>query len=103
MAGISSKAYGELPNNELYGNKEIQNEEFTGAEGLELYDFSARVYDQQTGHFINIDPLSEKFYELSSFHYSYNNPIRFGDPTEMAGISNSRLLQRKGYFHRSVN
>ncbi len=85
MAGISSKAAGTLTNNFKFGGKELQSNEFSDNNGLELYDFHARMYDQQTGHFPNPDPLSEKFSSWSPYVYSYSNPIRFGDPTGMSG------------------
>ena len=85
MAGISSKAAGTLTNNFKFGGKELQSNEFSDNNGLELYDFHARMYDQQTGHFPNPDPLSEKFSSWCPYVYSYSNPIRFGDPTGMSG------------------
>lgn len=84
MSGISSKAAGTLQNKNLFLNKELQSKEFSDDSGLELYDFSARNYDPQTGHFPNPDALSEKFYQWSPYNYSFNNPIRFSDPTGMA-------------------
>lgn len=85
MSGISSKAAGSLRNKYKFGGKELQSNEFSDNSGLELYDFHARMYDQQTGHFPNPDPLSEKFSSWSPYVYSYNNPVRFGDPTGMSG------------------
>ena len=82
--GISSKSAGKLQNKNLYNGKELQSKEFSDGSGLELYDFSARMYDQQLGRFPNPDALAESFYQWNPYHYSYNNPIRFGDPTGMA-------------------
>lgn len=59
MAGISSKAAGSLKNNKGYNGNELQSNEFSDNSGLELYDFNARTYDQQTGRFIQIDPLTD--------------------------------------------
>jgi RHS repeat-associated protein len=84
MSGISSKSAGSLENKYKFGGKELQSDEFSDNSGLELYDFSARMYDQQTGHFPNPDPLAEQFSSWSPYVYSYNNPIRFGDPTGMS-------------------
>lgn len=82
MAGISSKAIGKLENKRGYNGNELRNKEFGDGSGLELYDFNARTYDQQLGRFIQVDPLSnEDGQEAGSpYHFSYNNPVRFGDP-----------------------
>lgn len=58
-----------------YGNKELQ--EF-GA-----YDFEARTFWQDIPRMGQIDPLAEKMPSWSPYAYSFNNPIRYGDPTGM--------------------
>jgi RHS repeat-associated protein len=84
MAGISSKAlfFGRPESKKGYNGNEIQNKEFSDGSGLEVYDFSARTYDQQIGRFHQIDPESEEADQesWSPFHFGYNNPIRYGDP-----------------------
>jgi len=82
MAGISSKAAGALSNKKLFNGNEIQNKEFSDGSGLELYDFNARTYDQQTGRFIQIDPTPEDGDQesLTPYHFSGNNPSTFNDP-----------------------
>lgn len=85
MAGLSSKAlaFGEPGSKKAYVGNEIQNNEFADGSGLELYDFNARTYDQQTGRFIQIDPLSDIGGQerWNPYHYSYNNPSTFSDPS----------------------
>jgi RHS repeat-associated protein len=80
MAGISSKAIGGMENKLRFNGNELQDEEFGDGSGLELYDFNARTYDQQIGRFIQIDPMTDEQEGLSPYHFSYNNPVRFGDP-----------------------
>ncbi|MEO6732331.1 MAG: RHS repeat-associated core domain-containing protein, partial [Ferruginibacter sp.] len=82
MSGISSKAAGGLENKKGYNGNEIQNKEFSDGSGLELYDFNARTYDQQTGRFIQVDPLDDEGEQesLSPYHFGENNPIRYNDP-----------------------
>ncbi|MDH5381718.1 MAG: RHS repeat-associated core domain-containing protein, partial [Cyclobacteriaceae bacterium] len=62
----------------LYNGKELDEE--TG-----LYYYGARYYDAQTSIFISVDPLAEKYPGLSPYVYTFNNPIRYSDPTGMEG------------------
>ena len=111
MAGISSKAAGGIENKKGYNGNELQNKEFSDGSGLELYDFNARTYDQQTGRFIQIDPLSEDGQEsFNPYHFSYNNPIRFNDPDGEApddiiirGKNNSSITIKTDLIDISVN
>lgn len=62
---------------------------FTGHErdeeaGLTLDYMNARNYDPITGRFLQIDPLVDQFPSLNPYHYVYNNPLGFTDPTGMA-------------------
>jgi RHS repeat-associated protein len=84
VAGISSKAlkgsYAE--NKKGFNGNEIQQKEFTDGSGLELYDFSARTYDQQIGRFLQIDPLANEDHQqhLTPYHFALNNPVCYNDP-----------------------
>ena len=84
MAGISSKALnGAVGNKRGYNGNELQSKEFFDQSGLDFYDFNARSYDQQVGRFLQIDPLIEEGGQevLSPYQFSYNNPIRYNDPS----------------------
>jgi RHS repeat-associated protein len=49
--------------------------------GLNWHHLDARFYDPALGRFHSIDPLIELYQESwTPYHYSFNNPIRFGDP-----------------------
>jgi RHS repeat-associated protein len=103
MSGISSKYFqsssagcGCAGNRKGFNGNEIQNKEFSDGSGLEVYDFNARTYDQQTGRFIQADPMvfSGDFLEeteevnggvfninnLEVYGFAYNNPIKNSDP-----------------------
>ena len=52
----------------LFNAKEFDEE--TG-----LYYYGARYYDPRLGLWITTDPLQEKYYDISTYCYAYNNPI----------------------------
>jgi RHS repeat-associated protein len=95
MAGISSKALKTkyAQNNFKYGNKELQNLEFSDGTGLENYDFDTRNYDPQIGRWNQIDPLSEASRMWAPYNYTYDNPLRYIDPDGMLSYD----WKKKGY------
>ncbi len=60
---------------------------FLGNGGTELnttsqvYDLDYRNYDPILGRMNQTDPLADQFSSLSPYHYSYNNPVGFNDPS----------------------
>ncbi len=57
-----------------------QAKELERSFGLEMYDFHARQYDPQLGRFNSIDPLADKFAQISPYVGMGNNPVRKIDP-----------------------
>jgi RHS repeat-associated protein len=62
------------------------NYKFAGYEkddegGLDLYHANVRGYDPVLGRFMQVDPLASQFPAWNPYHYVYNNPMKFIDPT----------------------
>ena len=66
-------------------NGDVQRFKYNGKElermhGLDWYDYGARHLDATLGRWSTIDPMAEKYYNVSPYVYCHNNPIRFIDP-----------------------
>ena len=81
MSGISSKAAGGIQNKYKFnGGNELQSAEFSNGSGMELYDAVHRMYDPQLGRFWQVDELAEANWEMSTYCFASDNPLRFNDP-----------------------
>lgn len=56
-----------------FNGKELDEE--TG-----LYYYGARYYDPRTSVWISVDPLAEKYPNVSSYVYCLDNPVKYVDP-----------------------
>jgi RHS repeat-associated protein len=45
------------------------------------YYYGARYYDLKLSIWISVDPLAEKYHDISTYAYTLNNPIIYNDPT----------------------
>jgi len=45
------------------------------------YETAFRGYDPALGRFHQVDPQATTYSSLSGYHYSFNNPVMFNDPT----------------------
>ena len=67
----------------LSNSGEDERQTFIGKEKdaeSSLGDFGVRKYDDLVGRFFQIDPMWEKYYGWTPYHYSANNPVSFLDP-----------------------
>ena len=75
-------------------NDPSQRYQFCGMErdeynGLDLYDFHARWYDQELCQFTTMDPLCERYYDISPYAYCAGDPVNNIDPMGMDFYSTS--------------
>ncbi|WP_255491342.1 RHS repeat-associated core domain-containing protein [Dysgonomonas sp. ZJ279] len=56
---------------------------------LNMYDYHARQMEPGTGRFMSVDPLAEKYYNISPYAYVKNNPLKYIDPTGMWSITST--------------
>ena len=67
------------PLNDLANKYLFNGKELTSALGLQWYDYGARMYDPTVGRFTTQDRFAAKYYDLSPYQYTANNPINFVD------------------------
>lgn len=80
MAAQSYQKQSSLDNDYLYNGKEEQDEL-----GLGWLDFDVRMYMPEIGRWGVIDPAADAQLAFSPYHFAYNNPVRFNDPTGLIG------------------
>lgn len=85
--GLKHGYYNQIANN--FSNALLPNKGFNGQPqlidldaNLTLMDF--RMYDGALGRFTGIDLLADMFAEHSPYHFAYNNPISFIDPSGLS-------------------
>ena len=69
---------------DLSTGQDAQRHKYNGKEldrmhGLDWYDYGARHYDAIIGRWTTMDPLCEKYYNVSPYAYCVNNPVKYID------------------------
>ena len=77
-----------------YNGKELDR-----MHGLDWYDYGARHYDAALGRWMCMDPLEEKYYDISSYAYCHNNPMNRYDPNGMDDYT----VNVNGYMYNSTS
>ena len=81
-------------------SSELQPYKYNGKEldrmhGLDIYDYGARQMEPVICQWTTVDPLSEKYYNISPYVYCANNPINSIDPDgkkiEISGNRSQRI------------
>ena len=75
--------------NRSYQPYKYNGKELVSDEGLNWYDYLARVYDPALLIFTTMDPMAEKYYSISPYAYCMNNPVRYIDLDGMSTHTDS--------------
>jgi len=105
IPGLSTQAFkpNYNANRSKYNGKEIQNKEFLDGSGLENYDYGARMYDPQIGRFNTEDRLADKYFNLSPYEYTADNPIRYIDANGDSIVDKDNIVaDLKSYLNTSI-
>ncbi|WP_262494117.1 RHS repeat-associated core domain-containing protein [Marivirga sericea] len=69
-------------------------------------DFGARMYQADLGRWFNVDPMAEKYPDMTPYKYGLNNPMAYTDPnvmTEIYGVDMGAKGSVQNVFDASRN
>ena len=81
--------------------------EYDHRDGLDLYDYGARLYDPAAVRWTSPDPLCEKHYNISPYAFCNNNPVKYVDPDGRDGVliidkENQVITVKANYYVETV-
>ncbi|MGS2765214.1 DUF6443 domain-containing protein [Sinomicrobium sp. M5D2P9] len=81
--GLEHKGYNNVVNGPENNYKTFQDQEFTENLGLNMHEFTFRMYDPVIGRFAAIDPIADSYPHNGTYNFSENRPI---DGIELEGL-----------------
>lgn len=74
FGGLLGESTGNTVQRFRYNGKELDR-----THGIDWYDYGARHMTPDAGRFTTIDPMAEKYYNISPYAYCANNPVNYID------------------------
>ncbi len=78
---VNNGSFAQLHNNRYRFNG--KEEQFNFGSSHQYIDYGARMYDSSIARWFNPDPLAEKYFSMSPYVFSANNPVNYFDPDGM--------------------
>ena len=80
----------------------VNGKELDRMHGLNTYDYGARQYNLILGRWDRMDPLCEKYYNVSPYAYCGNNPVRYIDPDGKKIVMSQKNSQEFNYQYNNA-
>lgn len=87
---------GDITYNASTQEYKYNGKEFDHTHGLDWYDYGARQYDPILARWDRVDPLCEKYPDVTPYNYCHNNPVNRVDPDGRDDLfdENGKFIER---------